>query len=53
MIMIKVGIGSGNGLVPPGDKPLAEPMLKQLQHKMHIWHQDLIVSPTPRRRIKQ
>ena len=26
----KVNIGSGNGLVPPGNKPLAEPMLTQI-----------------------
>ena len=31
--MIKIGIGLGNDLVRPGDKPLVEPMLKQLKHK--------------------
>ena len=26
----KVNIGSGNGLVPPGNKPLPEPVLTQI-----------------------
>ena len=32
-----VNIGSGNGLVPSGNKPLPEPMLTQIY--ITIWHQ--------------
>ena len=32
----KVNIGSGNGLVPSGNKPLLEPMLTQIS--VAIWH---------------
>ena len=32
----KVSIGSGNGLVPDGTKPLPEPVLAQIY--VAIWH---------------
>ena len=34
--LIKVSVGSGNGLVPSGNKPLPEPMLTQIY--VTIWH---------------
>ena len=33
----EVNIGSGNGLVPSGSKPLPEPVLTQFS--VAIWHQ--------------
>ena len=33
--LAKVNIGSGNGLVPSGNKPLPEPMLTQIS--VDIW----------------
>ena len=37
----KVNVGSGNGLVPSGNKPLPEPMLT----KIHVtWHNQALMS---------
>ena len=40
-----VNIGSGNGLVPSGSKPLPEPMLTQIcRHMASLGHNELILS---------
>ena len=38
----QVNSGSGNGLVPPGNKPLPKPMLTQIY--VPIWHHQGVVS---------
>ena len=41
-----VNIGSGNGLVPSGNKPLPEPMLTQIcGHRVSLGHNELINQP--------
>ena len=40
-----VNIGSGNGLVPSGNKPLSEPMLTQIcRHMTSLGHNELVVN---------
>ena len=40
--LMKINIGSGNGLVPSGNKPLPEPVLSQMY--VTIWHHQATMS---------